>query len=330
MGYMKKAHGNDDRVNRKLDILYKKSGIETRYSCLPDFTGNSHYHFYNGSQTSVEKRLDKYAENALNLSLESIEKCINGINKKDITHLITVSCTGMSAPGLDIELVNALGLSSSVSRTSVNFMGCYAAIHAIKLAYAFCKAEKDANVLIVCTELCTLHFQKEPTDDNLLANCLFSDGSAALLISNTKKGFEIKEFYSEIHSRGANEMTWKIGSSGFLMGLSGIVPRVIKDVIKDFKTKSLTKMGWPQHSEISYAIHPGGKKIVETIAEALELKCTEAAVNILKKYGNMSSATILFVLQAIQNTLSVNDSKVWGIAFGPGLVIESFGLEYVG
>jgi len=327
---MQMAHGGNESVNRKLEALYTKSGIETRYSCLNDFSLDNPDSFYPDYTTSVEQRLNEYADHALSLSLESIERCLLDFDKQLLTHLITVSCTGMSAPGLDLQLVDHLSLPNSISRSSVNFMGCYAAIHALKIANDICLAHTNAQVLIVCTELCTLHFQKEPTDDNLLANCLFSDGSAALLISNAKKGFEIKGFYSEIHAKGKDEMSWKIGSNGFLMGLTGLVPKVIKEAIKEFKNKSWEILDWVDAQDVRYAVHPGGKKIIEAIAIELELSYVKQSYDVLKKYGNMSSASILFVLHAIQETMPKELTKVWGVAFGPGLVMESFGLEYVG
>ena len=141
-----------------------------------------------------------YQQHAAQLSLQAITKCVENFTGNNITHLITVSCTGMSAPGLDLELLELLQLPATTFRTSVNFMGCYAAIHALKMADAFCKADKNANVLIVCTELCTLHFQKEHTIDNMTSSMLFSDGAAAVLVSGNdeQKGLTIDHFYSTV------------------------------------------------------------------------------------------------------------------------------------
>ena len=143
--------------------------------------------------------MEWYQQHAAPLSLKAIKKCCRKFSRQHITHLITVSCTGMSAPGLDLELLELLELPPTTFRTSVNFMGCYAAIHALKMADAFCKADKNANVLIVCTELCTLHFQKENTVDNMTSSMLFSDGAAAVLVTgdDEQKGLSIDHFYSQ-------------------------------------------------------------------------------------------------------------------------------------
>ena len=177
-----------------------------------------------------------YQDHAAALSLKAIRRCLEGKCPVDsITHLITVSCTGMAAPGLDLELVEALGLPPNVFRTSVNFMGCYAAVHALKLAHALAAAPQT-KVLIVCTELCTLHFQQAPTLENLLSSLLFADGSAAALIvsddvdpDTAGAGLRIKGFYSEIIPEGKKEMTWGLSSTGFQMTLTGYVTDLIRD-----------------------------------------------------------------------------------------------------
>ncbi|MFL5773754.1 MAG: type III polyketide synthase, partial [Flavisolibacter sp.] len=143
---------------------------------------------------------------------------------KKITHLITVSCTGMSAPGLDLQVMELLDLEKNIFRTSINFMGCYAAIHALKIADLICKASPDAQVIVVCTELCTLHFQREATMDNITSSLLFGDGSAAALITHDnhpEDGLILDDFHSEIISKGKRDMAWELSSSGFLMTLSG-------------------------------------------------------------------------------------------------------------
>src|SRR5699024_10541350 len=147
-----------------------------------------------------------------------------------ITHLITVSCTGMYAPGLDIEIVQEARLSPSVKRTAINFMGCYAAFNAIKVGDAICKAEAEARVLIVCVELCSIHFQKKKDDDNILSNALFGDGAAAIVLQSTPPqaaSLALERFHCDLSFEGKQEMAWHIGDHGFEMRLSAYVPDMI-------------------------------------------------------------------------------------------------------
>jgi prepilin-type processing-associated H-X9-DG protein len=281
--------------------------------------------------------MEVFKKHALDLSLAAINKCIEKIptiEKREITHLVVVSCTGMYAPGLDIDLVKALGLNSSISRTCINFMGCYAAFNALKLADLFCSSEKNAKVLMVCTELCTIHFQKENTENNMLANALFADGSAALLVeAQPRKGINLKPiaFHCDLATDGEQDMAWTVGDWGFEMKLSSYVPDVIRSGIKRL-TGSLLERISRNLSDVSYfAIHPGGKKILEVIEQELNISkdSNHHAYEILKQYGNMSSPTVLFVLNEIWKKLSDKDQSknILSFAFGPGLTMESMLLQ---
>ncbi len=187
---------------RKLHTVFRASGIQWRHSVLSDYGKPQNPTFYPEDFEpfpSTAQRLEVYRQQALRLSLAAIPNSLHlqRIPPESITHLIVVSCTGMYAPGLDIELVQALSLPASVNRLCINFMGCYAAFTALKAAHAFCAAQSNARVLVVCTELCSLHFQREGTDDNLLANALFADGAAALLVQNKPApgvNFKIRQF----------------------------------------------------------------------------------------------------------------------------------------
>ena len=217
---MQNVFAMNEVEKRKLKFLYHQSAIQTRYSVLPDYSLNAgEWQFYPASENlepfpDLEKRMDWYNKTAPALSVKAIEDCIGPkIKKKEITHLITVSCTGMSAPGLDLQIMEQMHLPKNIFRTSVNFMGCYAAIHALKLADAFCKNDNSAKVVVVCTELCTLHFQKENTADNIASSLLFSDGSAALLVTNDSlegDGLNIKHFYSQVAFNGKEHMSWQL------------------------------------------------------------------------------------------------------------------------
>ncbi len=239
-----------------------------------------------------------------------------------------MACKIFFAPGLDLQLVDLLDLNKTIFRTSINFMGCYAAIHALKLGHAICTAEPQAQVLIVCTELCTLHFQREATTDNITSSLLFSDGSAALLLKGdgtTDDGLTIDQFYSEVQPKGKRDMAWELSSSGFLMTLTGYVPDLIQEDFAAIVAKVMEREGKGAVDVSHWCIHPGGKKILQAIQQSLGFSGNElqAAHEVLANYGNMSSATILFVLKKLMQEHKQMD-KVFAAAFGPGLTIETF------
>lgn len=336
------VYSKDDTDSRKLKFLYRQSGIENRYSVLKDYTAAVEARsFYTPDGKfdlvpDVQKRMELYNEAAIPLSEKVILDCIKGrIHKEEITHLITVSCTGMSAPGLDLLLTEQMNLPVNIMRTSVNFMGCYAAIHALKIADAFCKTSPAANVVIVCTELCTLHFQTAPTTDNLTSSLLFGDGCAAMLVQpdDAGKGLQLQHFFSEVSFKGRNDMAWKVSASGFLMTLSGYIPELIKADFKNLVDKALAAQNKTQQDITHWCIHPGGKKILDAIAESISLQKEELnyAYEVLRDYGNMSSPTVVFVLQKILNELHAQSNTgqtVFGAAFGPGLTMETFTAVY--
>jgi len=330
--------------SRKMRFLYRQSGIDTRYSVIPDYSAKAKYRqFYEKTNDlepfpNLEKRMQCYADNAAMLSVSTINDCISGkIETADITHLITVSCTGMSAPGLDLEIMEAMDLQRNIFRTSVNFMGCYAAIHALKIADEICKNNEHANVVVVCTELCTLHFQKESSIDNITSTLLFADGCAAVLVQHNEainRGMILKNFYSEVEFKGKKDMSWKLSSMGFLMTLSGYVPDLVKEDFNSLVENALKNAGIEKDAITNWCIHPGGKKILEAIQNSTSLTQThlQHSYDILKAYGNMSSPTVLFVLQRIlqelQNNPPEEEAIIFGAAFGPGLTMETFIASY--
>ncbi len=339
--FMQRAMQLDEQDTRKLNVLFKASGIETRHTMLEDYGKTEEYTFFSNHDSfdpfpSTKKRNEAYQQYAPLLSTEAATKALqqSSVEAKEITHLITVSCTGSYAPGLDIDLVEALQLPLSVQRTNIHFMGCYAAFNALKVADAFCKINADVKVLIVCTELCTLHFQKQNTEDNLLANALFADGSAALVVEaqTSKKSLLLTGMYSELAPQGIKEMAWAVGDWGFEMKLSSYVPDVIRNGIKALTQKLIQSINLKPENIQHYAIHPGGKKILETIEQELKLpkEQNKWAYHVLKHYGNMSSPTVLFVLKEIFDRLDANNDKenLISFAFGPGLTLESMLFQY--
>jgi predicted naringenin-chalcone synthase len=320
---------------RKLRFVYRHCGIQQRYSVLSDYSRPfQEWKFYPQSENlepfpSLEQRMAVYNKHAPQLSIDAIRNCLDDVLlSQDITHLITVSCTGMSAPGLDLQVMELMDLKKNIFRTSVNFMGCYAAIHALKLANVICNGNNEARVLIVCTELCTLHFQREATPDNIMSSLLFGDGAAAVLVmpdNSTISGLGITGFYSEVLPKGKRDMAWELSSSGFLMTLSGYVPELIQEDFLGVVERSLRSEAFSQEDITHWCIHPGGKKILEAIEKStgIEQNKLQESYNVLKHYGNMSSATILFVLKNILHQKQ-ETKNVFAAAFGPGLTVETF------
>lgn len=331
---MQKAFRLDETDKRKLSFLYSHSKINSRYSVIRDFGfPDEDWQFIsmNGKpNVSLNERMDLFREYALPLSVEAVEKCIDGfIKPEEITHLITVSCTGMSAPGLDLQVAEAMQLRSDIFRTSVNFMGCYAAIHALKMAKMICDGSQSAKVVIVATELCTIHFQKDYSIDNAASSLLFADGSAAVLVSNSvekKGGLNLDHFYSEVAYKGKSDMSWELSNNGFLMTLSSYIPQLIEEDILALVNKALEKSNISREEISHWCLHPGGNKILEVIKQQLELREEDLNYSrkVLSEYGNMSSPTILFVLKEIMENLNEAPAKVFGVAFGPGLTMETF------
>lgn len=331
-----------DNESRLLRTIFRASGIDFRHSVLEDYGKEKEFTFYSNASDfepfpTTEKRMSAFRENGLALSSRAVDNMLQSIPSFDIqqvTHLIVVCCTGMYAPGLDIDLVKKYNLSTAVHRTGINFMGCYAAFNAIKVADAFCHQDENAKVLIVCTELCSLHFQKKPTEDNLLANALFADGSAALLIeSQSTQRVRLKPacFHSALMTGSDQDMAWTIGDMGFEMKLSTYVPSIIKGGIGTITETLLNKISKKISDIRFFAIHPGGKKILENIEQELKIpkEKNQAAYCVLRNYGNMSSPTILFVLHAIWSRLRTEDKNeyILSFAFGPGLTLESMVLK---
>ncbi|HLO80601.1 MAG TPA: type III polyketide synthase [Chitinophagaceae bacterium] len=335
--FMQQLYGMDDIEKRKLRFLYRHSGINTRYSCIADYSRPMQdWKFYPQSENiepfpTLEQRMDWYQKFAPPLSVHAIRKCLDRkISEEEITHFITVSCTGMSAPGLDLQVMELMDLRKDIFRTSVNFMGCYAALHALKMADMICRSTPDAKVLIVCTELCTLHLQKEVTQDNLASGLLFADGSAAVVVTGDEhptKGISLKSFYSEVVTKGKKDMSWELSSTGFQMTLSGYVPDLIEEDIEALVDKALSKQSLTAKDISQWCIHPGGKKILEAVQKSLGIGKDELknSYHVLEQYGNMSSASILFVLKEMMHNLMQHEGqKIFGVAFGPGLTMETF------
>lgn len=331
---MKAIVPGSDRDMRLIHHIYSRSGIKTRHSVVDDFRENgSHTLFFNGqgAKPGTRSRNELYISEGRKLFVEVAEKLIGSseFEPDQITHLITVSCTGFYAPGPDYDIIRSLGLSPSIERYHLGFMGCYAAIPALKMANQICNANPDANVMVVSVELCTLHFQANPKMDNLLSASVFADGGAGAVVSNRKGkpgSFRIDGFASAITEKGANDMAWSIGDNGFNMVLSNYIPELLGEGLNDFLNPVLKQFRLTADNIEQWAVHPGGRAILDKVESVLELpdETLRAAREVLSSYGNMSSATVLFVLKELLKSPSSGiDQQTLAMAFGPGLTLES-------
>jgi alpha-pyrone synthase len=328
---------------KHLESASLNSGIKNRFSVLEDYTKEcGDFSFFPNTEDflpfpTTADRMRIYEKEAIELACEAIKNCVaklKNFSLSEVTHVITVSCTGMYTPGIDIELVQRLNLKSHTHRTAINFMGCYGAFNGLKMANAFCLADPDATVLLVCVELCSLHIQKNSALDNIFANLLFADGAAAVIVQakhGDAQSLLMENFYCDLVPDTGEQMAWHVGNTGFEMALSAYVPRTIEKGIAAFSEKLLLKGGYKISDMDFFAIHPGGRKILEACETALGISHEDNRYSyaVLEQFGNMSSATVLFVLEAILRDVTVNDQdkKILGMGFGPGLTLESMLLK---
>lgn len=331
------------KEQRFLDRLYQGTGIEHRHSVLADFGKKSEeYSFFSRDpsllpEPSPARRNDLFIVEAEKLTVQAVSQLfqeLSWLEPSSVTHLITVTCTGFSAPGFDYQVVQALNLPPNILRHNIAFMGCYAAFPALRMAHTICSAHPKARVLIVDVELCSLHVQFKPDPDTLVANALFADGAAAALVSGDLSGdasplFRMDSFASRILPDSTGAMSWRLGEKAFDMTLSAYVPKLIRENLNSLLEESLAESGLSLRDIALWAIHPGGKAILDKAREALGLDDTdlEDSWEILRNYGNMSSATIFFVLRRMAER--ARTGPVFAAAFGPGLTIETACLEKV-
>jgi len=330
-----------DREHRLIQRVYKNSGIETRYSVLGDFFEDKPENLFRMGadgrpvEPGTRERNDRYAAESRKLAVDVARRIISGeVPVNEITHVITASCTGFANPGADYFIVRELGLNHSVARFALGFMGCYASIPALRMARDVCLADPSAVVLVVSVELCTLHLHFEDGIDSLLANAIFADGAAAAVVSARPPGagqpaLRMDGFASAIIPEGEKDMAWRIGNKGFEIALSTYVPDLIGANIKSLLLPILAAGGLALPDIGVWAIHPGGKAILDKVRKELVLRPEqiEASLEILRRYGNMSSATILFVLKELMKESPApanrESNRICALAFGPGLTVES-------
>jgi predicted naringenin-chalcone synthase len=330
---------DDERQRRLIRVLYRKSGIDKRHSVITSFDKNLPGDFFPLGPDGQRRELSTAERNkiftresqrlAVDLARQAIENCPS-LEPSDITHVVTISCTGFCNPGPDYHIVNELGLSHATQRYNLGFMGCYAAFPGLRMAKQFCEADPDAVVLVMCLELCTLHLQINSGEDFMLANSLFADGAAVAIVSakEPREGqscYRLGDFHSDLIPSGKDDMAWTIGDLGFDIALSSYVPKIIGANIRDAVRPVLAPRQLELEDITTWAVHPGGKAIVDKVAESLGLEADQVAASrkVLRQYGNMSSATVLFVLQEILNQQDRPlQEDVCAMAFGPGLTVE--------
>jgi predicted naringenin-chalcone synthase len=323
----------DPRLRKLFMRMADRSGIEHRWSVLPPAPGGLPHDqpggFYHGEAPATSTRMQLYAEEAPKLALAAIAKLREQVALDGVTHLVVASCTGFVAPGIDQIIARALGLEH-VERTLVGFMGCYAAVSALRTAYHIVRSEPEARVLTVTVELCSLHLQETQQLESLLAMLQFSDGAAAALVTAEPGGLEMSHLFSAPLEDSAELIQWKIGDTGFEMILSGEVPGRIQHALEDEGTRKTLYNGWGADQVTSWAVHAGGRSILDAVEKGLELPQGSlwASRDVLARYGNMSSATLMFVLAELAGR--PDTGKGVAIAFGPGLAAEGFHFERAG
>lgn len=341
-----KSWAPDRKTQRLIHAIYNRSGIETRHSVLPDFDEHGQAELYrddpDGAITSpgTAARNAVYARESRKLAVSAARRVIEesaDFEARDITHVVFASCTGFANPGPDFHIIRELGLSESVQRYTLGFMGCYAAFPALRMAAQFCEADPKAVVLVVCLELCTLHMQVSDQPDSILANSLFADGVAAALVSCRlpplgQSAFRLDGFESALLTDGEADMAWDIGDEGFQIVLSSYVPGVIGANIHRLLEEVLGRAGLQWDDVEQWAVHPGGRSILDKVESSLGLapEALQTSRDVLRRFGNMSSATILFVLDEMLASGSDSGGTTCALAFGPGLTVETAMLTRVG
>jgi len=325
-----------------LPLMYQGTGIEKRHMVLSrplveDVIG--------GTRTSgsiflptgdledrgptTGQRMQAYQEEAPLLAVAAARKAVreSGIVPAAFTHIVTVSCTGFNAPGVDSVLIRDLGLSPHIQRTHVGFMGCHGALNGLRVARAFAGSDPQARVLMVAVELCSVHYHYGWDPGRMIANAIFADGAAAVVgvpaADDVQSDWQVAASGSYIFPDTADAMTWTIGDHGFVMTLSKRVPGLISRHLRPWVEQWLAGLGRSMDDIASWAIHPGGPRILAAAQEALGLPAerTREAERTFAEHGNMSSPTVLFILDAMRRSQAPRPCVAMG--FGPGLAVEA-------
>lgn len=323
--------GRDRLARRYISAAFDAAGIKTRNTALTGLGGTPDGVFINKDHILLNPttgtRNALYRDAAPVLAAEAARAAITdaAIAPDQVTHLITVSCTGFFAPGIDYRLIRDLGLPATVERSHLGFIGCAAALPALRLASQITEARPHAVVMVVCVELCSLHVRDSSDPEQIVASSVFADGAAAAIVTADDQlgrpgGLMMERFASALTDEGESDMVWTIGDHGFEMRLSAEVPRIIGREIRQAVDQFLGSSEPPR----TWAVHPGGRSVLDRVEKGLELPAEALASSrsVLSDYGNMSSATILFILRHMMVDPAVT-GNIAALAFGPGLTVES-------
>jgi prepilin-type processing-associated H-X9-DG protein len=323
-----------------LPAVYAGSGIERRHLAFDPAVVNDLLHgtTHTGSiflpkcaeddlGPTTAERMEYYVEQAGALALRASRSALGeaGLAPDEITHLVTVSCTGFRAPGVDVELIKGLELPATTQRTHLGFMGCHGALNGLRVARAFTGLDSDARVLMCATELCVLHYHYNWDPQKMIANALFADGSAAVVGAATgpSDAWRVAASGACLFADSEDAMTWSVGNHGFVMTLSRKVPGLIAANLRPWMERWLAGHGIRLGEVASWAIHPGGPRILEATEEALGLprEATRVAREVFAAHGNMSSPTVLFIVDELRRRRAPRPCVALG--FGPGLAAEA-------
>ncbi len=327
-----------DDHERLLPVLYRRTGVKKRHSVVlksNDGGLEGRQSFYGAANDAADRgprtsqRMDVYNREACQLAVQASQNALHEsrVSVAEITHLITVSCSGFGAPGFDIGMIEELGMSPQVARTHVGFMGCHGALNALRVARAFTQADPSACVLVCAVELCSLHQQYGWDPDQIVANALFADGAAAVVCMGATRQsvncWKIEATGSTVVPESQDAMSWQIGDHGFTMTLSPRVPDLIQQQLRPWLDDWLASNRLSIKAVKSWAVHPGGPRILSAFGETAELEreALDVSYQTLADYGNMSSPTVLFILRELREAGAATPCVALG--FGPGLAIEA-------
>jgi predicted naringenin-chalcone synthase len=331
---------SDERQSRLASALYKHAGIATRYTALP-FTEAYRWAPPDAPRKddspnfgpTTQERMEYYEQHALPLGVQAATQAIEaaGIPRREITHVVTASCTGFTAPGVDSGLIQSLELRPTTQRIHVGYMGCHGAINALRVARGLAHSEPEARVLVCAVELCSLHYAFHWDSERMLGNALFADGAGALVVGGVpdstaldpSRHWSVAATGSYLFPGTAAAMTWRVGNHGFAMTISSQLPHLLQQHLSGWLTGWLDDHGLRAQNIRSWAVHPGGPRILEAVASSMGLPadCMHDSRQVLSRYGNMSSATVLFILKSLIGHKAAAPCVMLG--FGPGLVAEA-------
>ncbi|MFP6615058.1 MAG: type III polyketide synthase [Candidatus Hydrogenedentota bacterium] len=326
-----------DRQKKLVPALYRMAGVKKRYSTIlksgSDSGAEPSYDLlYEPSVAedmgpTVSERMKFYEERSFPLAEQAASQALERaeLDPSEITHLVTVSCSGFFAPGVDVKLIKHLGFPATVERAHVGFMGCQGALNGLRVARGFSAHRPDAKVMLCAVELCSLHYHYGWDPEKVVANALFADGSAALIGTVKDEGtpWQIRDTGACLIPDSEDAMTWRIGDNGFEMSLKATVPSLIQAHLAPWLEEWLGRNDLTLSDVKTWAVHPGGPRILSSVANALELPdgALDVSKKILQEYGNMSSPTILFILDRLRT--ADEPRPCVALAFGPGLMAEA-------